>query len=246
MDEPADREYSGQVVAGGYILVVPFVPPEFMANPRLPAQMVTADAFLAAIGPGLWALPWVNQLERYRQEQTAFGIDDAALPEVSAWVEAQRQAGEWGWPRIFPRIQPASEFLARFHPTGAPKIVGLGLPSEYLDEVLDEHPDVPGMGVDGYIETLRQRQPLAGGGVELGYEILGEEPGGDFDSWHVNGLEPLVHRELGIEVNQFGLIDNLDAARRAAEFIGRPDTPAEPVPWRPWLLVSYGSSGTEA
>jgi hypothetical protein len=227
------------VVAGGYLLVVPFVVPEWLANPRLPALMISADAFLAAIGPGPWALPWVDQCETHRQERADFGIDDATLPDVSAWVEEMREAGEWAWPRIFTGLEPAREFLDRFHPTGAPKIVGLGLPPEFLDEVLDEHPDVPGMGVDGYIETLRRRQPLAEGGVELGYEILGEEPGGDFDSWHVNHLEPLVHRELGIAVNQYGLIDNLDAARRAAEFIGQPDVPAEPVSWRPWLLVAY-------
>jgi hypothetical protein len=231
-------------VAGGYLLVVPFVVPEYLANPRLPARMITADSFLAAIGPGLWALPWVRQREEYRQEQFAFGIDDVSLPEVSAWVEDKRVAGEWGWPRIFTDIQPAREFLARFRPAGAPKIVGLGLPPEFLDQVLNEHPDVSGVGTDGYVETLRRRQPLAGGGVELGYELLGEEPGGDFDSWHVNGLEPLVHQKLGIEVNRYGLIDNLEAARRAAEFINGPDVPAEPVSWRPWLLVCYRSGGS--
>jgi hypothetical protein len=242
MSKSANGEYRRTVVAGGYMLVVPFVVGEWLANPRLPARMITADAYLAAIGPGLWALPWVNERDTYREEQATFGIDDAALPEVFAWVDKKRNLGEWSWPRIFTALEPAREFLDRFHPSGAPTIVGLGLPIEFVDEVLEEHPDVTGVGVDGYVEMLRRRQPLAAGGLEMGYEILGEEPGGDFDSWHVNGLEPLVHRDLGIVVNEYGLIDNLDTARRAAEYIGRPDVPAEPVSWRPWLLVCYGRS----
>jgi hypothetical protein len=40
-----------------------------------------------------------------------------------------------------------------------------------------------------------------------------------------------------------GLIDNPDPARQAAEFIGRPDVPAEPVTCRPWLLVAYDTAG---
>jgi hypothetical protein len=86
--------------------------------------MISADAFLATIGPGLWALPWVHQHEDYEKERAAFGIDDAALPDVVAWVDEKMNAREWGWPRIFTRLSPAREFLARFHPAGAPKLSG--------------------------------------------------------------------------------------------------------------------------
>jgi hypothetical protein len=226
-------------VAGGYILVVPLTVPEWLANPRLPSQLITAASDLTAIGPGEWALSWVNPHDSHPQERAAFGIDDASLPEVSEWVEEKMSTGEWGWPRIFTGLPTAREFLARFHPTGAPTIVGLGMAAEFVDDLLADHPDEPGMGTYGYVETLRRRQPLAPGGVELGYEILGEELGGDFHSWHCNHLEPVVHDELGIEVNEHGLIDNPEAARRAAEYIGRPEVPAEPVTWRPWLLVAY-------
>jgi hypothetical protein len=238
-DGVTDSDYSWPVVAGGYVLVVPFMVPEELANPRLPERMISADSFLAAIGPGPWALPWVDQSEAHRRERAAFGIDEVSLPEVFTWMEEKRNAGEWGWPRIFTGLPPAREFLARFHPTAGPTIIGLGLALEFLDPLLDEHPDEPGMAVYGYVQTLRRGQPLAAGGVELGYEILGEDLGGDFHSWHVNYLEPLVHQELGFEVNRYGLIDDLQAARSAAEFIGRPDVPSEPVSWRPWLLVAY-------
>jgi hypothetical protein len=232
-------DYSCPAVAAGYLLAVPFLVPEWLANPRLPSQLITAGWDLTAIGPGPWALPWVQQREDHRLEQAAFGIDGALLPEVSAWVEQKMAAGEWGWPRVFTDLRPAREFLARFRPTSAPQTIGLGIAPEFSDEVLDEHPDVPGQGQYGYVTTLRRRQPLAPDGVELGYEILGEEIGGDFHSWHCNHLEPLVHEQLGIEVNRYGLIDDLEAARNAADFINRPDVPAEPVSWRPWLLVQY-------
>jgi hypothetical protein len=232
-------DYSCPAVAAGYLLVVPFTVPETLANPRLPSQLMTASSDLTAIGPGPWALSWVHHREDDRLEQAAFGIDEALLLEVSAWVEQKMEAGEWGWPRVFTNLRPAREFLGRFRPTGVPHTIGLGIAPEFLDEVLEAHPDIPGQGQYGYITTLRRRQPLAAGGVELGYEILGEEIGGDFHSWHCNYLEPLVHEQLGIEVNRHWLINGLEAARNAADFINRPDVPAEPVPWRPWLLVQY-------
>lgn len=232
-------EYSSQVVAGGYILTVPLTVPEFLATPRLPPVLITASSDLTAIGPGPWALSWVNQDDSDRQERVAFGIDDASLQEVSAWVDGKMNSGEWGWPRIFTGLEAANEFLARFQPVGAHRIIGLGMAVELVEQVLADHPDESGMGRYGYIETLRRRQPLALGGLELGYEILGEELGGEFHSWHCNHLEPLVHEKLGIEVNRYGLIDSPDAARKVTGFIGRADVPAEPVPWRPWLLVAY-------
>jgi hypothetical protein len=241
-DQRTHIEYGSPVVAGGYILVVPFTAPEYLANPRLPRQLITASWDLTAIGPGPWALSWVNQHDSDRQQRIAFGIDEASLPEVSVWVEEKMRTGEWGWPRIFTGLQPAREFLVRFHPSSEPTIVGMGMAAESVDEVLADHPDVPGMGMYGYVETLRRRQPLAPGGLELGYELLGEELGGVFHSWHCNNLEPVVHEKLGIEVNQYGLIGDLEAARRAAEFVARPDMGAEPVTWRPWLLVTYAAA----
>jgi hypothetical protein len=176
--EATPGDYSCPAVAAGYLLVVPFTVPEGIANPRLPSQLITASSDLTAIGPGPWALPWVHHRHDHELEQAAFGIDEASRPEVSVWVEQKMEAGEWGWPRVFTDLRPAREFLARFRPTGAPQTIGLGVPPEFSDEILEEHPDVPGQGQYGYITTLRRRQPLAGGGVELGYEILGEEIGG--------------------------------------------------------------------
>jgi hypothetical protein len=135
-------------------------------------------------------------------------------------------------------LDAARSFLEEFSPTVEVEIVGLGLSADLVQGVLDENPDVPGLGTLGYVACLRKREPLAPGAKVLGFELLGEDTG-HFHSWLCNDLEPELRTRLGVEVNEFGLIADERTARLAAGLVDRGAIGAEPVPWRPWLLVAY-------
>ena len=228
-------------VAGGYALARPWTRPAWSTSPRLPASLFTASSSLAPIGPGPDVLSWVTATPDERARHLAdLGLPGGELDAVAAWVEARHASGEWGWPSFFTSIDAARAFVETFQPR-APDLVilGLALPRAYLDRYVADHPADPGVGTFAIDEAIRRPSTPAPGGTPLGYEVLGEELGGSFHSWHWNDLEPLVHDRLGITANDEGLIDDLEAATAAAELIGLDEVGAEPLRWRPWLLVRH-------
>jgi len=79
--------------------------------------------------------------------------------------------------------------------------------------------------------------PVADGGVSLGFEPLVFDGSTPPCSWLCNHLEVSVHRDLGIVPNRHGLIGTYDEARRCTDCISRDDVGAEPGLWLPWLVV---------
>ena len=83
---------------------------------------------------------------------------------------------------------------------------------------------------------LGRGQALKPGAKVLGFELLGEEQGGDVHSWLCNDLHPAVQAELGIEVNQFGLIEDLATAPAGRLPSAGPDRCRSSATWQ---LVSF-------
>jgi hypothetical protein len=210
---------------------------------RLPASIVTASSCLAAIGPAGSALPWVRSSDEQRTADIeALGLTATQLESVATWIGEQHGLGTWGWPHVLRSLATARAFVRKFGPDASDLQVLLpALPDAMVDAYLADHPvsSNPRFATNGVEEAIRRRERPAPGGTRLGYELLGDEDDGDFHSWYCNDLEPLVHQQLGISVNQFGLIDDLDAAVGAAELLMQDDVGAEPVWWRPWLLIAY-------
>ncbi|MCX5684825.1 MAG: hypothetical protein NT049_14225, partial [Planctomycetota bacterium] len=86
-------------------------------------------------------------------------------------------------------------------------------------------------------QMLRLEKSLAQGGTPLGWEALGCDLGGTLHSWLCNGLEKDASEKLGIRPAANGLLANEADARAVVELAVREH--AEPVPWRPFLLVEY-------
>jgi hypothetical protein len=221
-------------VAGGYLLCLPWEPPSGeRTEGKLPSKVLTASDCLSVIGPGPWGFSWVND-----DADERFGISVDRLGELATWLDAQMKAGGFGWPSLFLDLTTARAFLQLFRPTSHPHLIGLALPASGVAAVLADEPDREGVGTNGYVVGLRKGQPLAAGGTIRGYEILGEKCGA-FHSWHCNCLASLVQSELGVGVNEYGLIDDYQSAVRATELVRSPATGAEPIRWDMWLIAEY-------
>jgi hypothetical protein len=77
----------------------------------------------------------------------------------------------------------------------------------------------------------------APGGVGLGFEVVGFEAG-RLHSWLCNSLQRDARDNLGIGVNQFGLLDTLDQARAVAMMANR-DPGTEEVDWVAARIIEH-------
>ena len=84
---------------------------------------------------------------------------------------------------------------------------------------------------------LREHHQMETNGDALGFEVLGFQPE-ILHSWVCNSLEKTAGRELGIVLNEYGLIPKEAEAEKIAALCDADDG-TEPVWWDPWLLVGY-------
>ncbi|WP_027341393.1 hypothetical protein [Hamadaea tsunoensis] len=78
-------------------------------------------------------------------------------------------------------------------------------------------------------------------GMPLGFEVVGFEAG-DLHSWLCNDLQRDAWEQLGITVNELGLLDDLDQARAVAVMADR-DPGTEEVDWIAALVIEHQVPG---
>jgi hypothetical protein len=224
-------------IAAGYTLVKP--------GPPIPAGGLTASACLAAVAPDSWAIDWVKMEPGERaRHATGLGIAPEAVPEVVTWVTA-----EFGrrlkWPNVFTELEAAREFRRRFIPGGGVYLIGLGLAADLVPAFLSlsaPPPQQPGyapIGPVGVYDVLNTGRTLETGGELRGFDVLGYDEAGRFCSFRCNGLEADFQKELGVQFNRWGLLDEPTVAQRCADYAGRPETATCTRWWHPWALFEF-------
>lgn len=209
-------------------------------KPLLPTPFWTLSDCLCHSFPGPQGLSWVrvdaSARERHRR---ALGVTADEIEDLQAWTDARFETGEVGWPGIFLSLPAALEFGRRFLGSATQtKLIAFAVPAVHLPFALESLTPGEDFGLPGALVMLRRRQPLhEPGWLRRGYEVLGMDVSGSAHSFVCNGLEEQFVGELGIELNRFGLIDDLEQASRAAAYCLRDDVGAEPEGWLPWLLL---------
>lgn len=220
--------------AGGYFLVrsaegsPPWMPPEFGVK-----RTISASSELVPIFP---TPTWADAFDLVARK---FGLAEEDRVRAGQLADDLFNEGRLGWPNVFYDVADALSFYDRFARGRTDVLViGIGLVEDNAE------PFSAATAGSGVATRFGRREPLAGGGSALGYEILGMDSP-TLESWAVNLLPELVRDRLGICVNDDGLIWSFDEATLAAEFVSRPDVPSEPLDWKPWILVQYppGSAG---
>lgn len=221
----AQRRPDPDLVTGGYLLV-------HRGDSPGVEGFLSASECLACHFPGYWALSFVDvDVDERRALLAHWGADPQGLaPLVEAATDAF-EAGQMGWPAVFPSPKAARRF-ARGRGVTHPSLtlIGLGLPRGHVEEFLASDED------DGYLAAVALGNELAAG-TDAGWEVLADD-GGAFHSWHCH---PDLVAEIGrggITAGPGGLIGDLAAAESvAAVFDADPST--GDVRWLPWLLRTY-------
>jgi hypothetical protein len=232
-------------ISAGFIITREVDRPSYMSADLLPPHIVSASGCIARFVPETWCIEWTQDNRDRRIEQAgAFGLDSAALAEITAWVTA-RFDDSILWPNVMVDLETARELVSQFlRALPDVKVLELALHRSMTESFCHEaepSPQEPGyapIGRQGVHEAILKGKPASGGGQVLGFEPL------VFNytlscSWLCNGLETAIDREFGIRPNPHGLITGFDEAYKCVEYISRPDVGAEPGLWLPWLLVDH-------
>jgi len=228
-------------VAGGYFLTKLADRPEWVratSDELLPGRLFSSSACVSGRLPGIWAHDWAKPAPDPALQE--WGIDSNRLPEIQEWVGERYMRGV-KWETVFASPALAREFVRRFvGARGDLVLFGLGLHEADVGSFLEDTTPVGDMGAGGVYETILAGQPMAEGGLRVGFEPLEDDSGsGQFHSWLCNGVEQRAFEVYGVRPNQHGFIDHPEDAERIADAINQDLFPAEPGLWLPWLVVTY-------
>jgi hypothetical protein len=234
------------LITAGFLLIKPSPRPDWGSERLLPEEIISASHCLCPQFPDSYAIKWTADSE----ENRAKGFDSVGLTGPSL----QTAAAEWatknfqeafGWTGVFYSLQEAEKAKDLFFPKDSNiLLIGLGLPAEFTVEFLkyaapppSKEGDAP-MGASGWFEVVEKLQTLPEGQF-LGFELLNVEYGNVSHSWICNHLEVQFSETVGILPNRWGLIEELEDARRCCEAINAEKVGAEPGLWLPWAVVKY-------
>jgi hypothetical protein len=218
-------------IAGGYFLVKPVSRTDWHSAELLPETLISLSGCLCPVFEIFWGM-----IPGDPEKALQFGIPENLF-------EAFRQYSDYdeGYPDTFARLETLRKFIARFMPAihDDIRLIGAGLHKDFsgqlLSEVEESHLN------RGIYQTIKLAQPLAAGGVPLGFEILSHTGYGGFEhSWLCNGLEVGMFERFGIHPNPSGCVPSYAEAKQITDWINEaPESRAEPGNYEPWLLVSY-------
>ncbi|MEM7343944.1 MAG: hypothetical protein AAF485_06850 [Chloroflexota bacterium] len=211
---------------------------DWMNKTLLPRQFWTVSSCICELYPDSWIFSWsVDSGENYQQ---ILQLDDNKFKNLQNWADDVMEKDKFGWPNIFLDITTAREFYNQYL-THLPniKLLSIGLADSYVTEFIRENKPGPGMGEGGVYKKLLQREPVEVNGISRGFEILGDELGGQFHSFVCNSLETVYKKELNISLNPNGLIERYEEAIEATDYTRLDDVGAEPALWQPWLISEY-------
>ena len=227
---------------GGYFLVQVASSADWIKNKiLLPAKFWTVSTCICEIYPDTWIFSWTSKSTKSANDyQEILKLDDEGFKSVQAWADEMFRKDELGWPNVFLNLEAARQFYVQYlrHLPDI-KLLSIALSESYSMEFIEENKPQPGMGEGGVYIKLQQRQLLDNSAITRGFEVLGDEWGGQFHSFICNSLETDYAERLNISLNQNGLIDSYEDAVRAANYTNLDEVGSEPALWQPWLISEY-------
>jgi hypothetical protein len=228
-------------LVGGYFLVQASQADWIRKKTWLPARFWTVSGCICKIYPDTWIFSWTSKsMGSPHHYQETLKLDEEGFKSLQAWADEMFKKEELGWPNVFLNIETARQFYAQYlkHLPDI-KLLSIALSEPYRIEFIEENKPKPGMGEGGVYQKLLQRQLLDPTAITRGFEILGDEWGGQFHSFFCNSLDTDYKEQLNISLNQYGLIDRYEEAVRAADYTSLDEVKAEPALWQPWLISEY-------
>ena len=230
-------------ISGGYYIIAPTIRQEYMDKEIIPNRIVSVSECICDMHPEInifWGGSKVNKLKYIKD----LNISEVKYKEMEKWIQDKFDLREFEYPQILPSLNIANEFFSTFlSDVKDLKIIGIGLPNNYLESFLDEEDTIIKTSEErtGLENILLRKEFIVDGTTSIkGYEILGYETN-TFHSYLCNGLEKEFKNQFDFSLNKNGFIKSLAEAERCCDIANDEKLGTEPVYWLPWAIFEYES-----
>lgn len=233
-----------ELYVGGYFLVEKAPQQEWMNKSVLPETLLTPSSSICPIHPKDIALGWVHGNDKARAKyRDSLGLSQREYIELQETIDQWFNENKYGWISTFIDLRSAKAFREKYlKNVNNVHLIAVATTQEYMQEFLEEEKPEGNIGESATYIALNQRQSVEESWQLLGWDILGHEMGA-FWSFIINSLETDFSEKFNISFNEYGLVDSLETANIAAEYVRDPDIGAEPALWQPWAIYEVLSNG---
>lgn len=226
-------------ISGGYYFSQGKEPPEWSNTALLPKIIWSTARDISDVFPDAWAFTTTGNEQVQREKKIFMDLLDmnaSEFAEMEKFFDSLYFQKRCGWPNVIYDLPTARIIYQNyFFRLQNLKLLGLGLPSSYFDEFVKETVSPSQyLKSDLRYKVLKMEPPSLDGTI-LGFDVLGYD--GGFWSIVAQGFESELSQNSGIHLNSYGLIDNIDEAARALDYV-KTHNPEEGV-WFFWQVTEY-------
>jgi hypothetical protein len=183
-----------------------------------------------------WAISWARPIEHQIKElREDYEISEERQIEIQNWADKKLEEKRIGWHQVFSDLETINEYSNKFFSHIKEKeILQILFPEDEREDFLTEFaPTKKEYGTLGIYDNLKKIIVERESKEEefIGYDLIGVELGGDFHTFHCHDLADELTSKFGIELNEFGLIQEIENQKEIIDFMNDKENGHEPVPW---------------
>ena len=131
-----------------------------------------------------------------------------------------------------PILETLTEYKSSFFPKAESEILSINFPESERTELLNLfNPEKTSFGEIGLSTNLKKGIKESEDELTLGYDLIGIEDSSEFHSFHCHDLASDLIEKFGIEINEFGQINENDKWTEMVEYMNDEKNGFESSPW---------------
>ena len=180
-----------------------------------------------------WSLSWTECGKKVDEEtKSNFNIDEIKIINIQKWTDQKFEEEKIGWVCTFTDLKNLIEYKNLFFPEDQTEILSINFPETETTELLSLfNSEESSFQEIGLSNNLKNRIVENENDITIGYDLIGIEESGDFHSFHCHDLSRELIEKFGIEINEYGLINENEQWQQMVTYMNDENNGFEPAPW---------------
>ena len=159
-----------------------------------------------------WSISWAEDGKKVNAEtKSDFNLDEKLIKKIQNWTDQKLKENKIGWICTFADLETLNEYKNSFFPKSESEMLSINFPESEREVLLSLfNPEKTRFGEIGLSINLKSGIEENKKEQTLGYDLIGIEDSSQFHSFHCHDLASDLIAKFGIEINEFGLINEND------------------------------------